>query len=36
MYAANHHRSDLLNFCDMQNVADGTTTLRTGQNSELV
>jgi len=38
MYAAKHHRYDLLNFYDMQNDADSITTLRIGigQNSEFV
>jgi len=36
MYAAKHHRYDLLNLYDMQNDADSMTTLRIGQNSGLI
>jgi len=36
MYAEKHHRYVLLNFYEMQNDADSTTTLRIGRNSEMV
>jgi len=36
MYGKKHCRYVLLNFYDMQNTADSITTLRIGQNSEMV
>jgi len=36
MYAKKHQSYVLLNFYDMQNDADSTTTLRIGQKSEMV